>query len=466
MKKSFHLAVLAFSLTCIACSNTSGRNVLSEHASTDPEPNPTAPPSGNGVLNWGIQARNNYVLEDGNNVTCLYLRLKASEDHEEHPHQPLNISLVIDRSGSMAGAKMSYARQAAKFVIDQLGPEDQLSIVNYDDRIEVTSPQQYVRNKEALKRSVDRIMDRGSTNLMGGLQEGYRQVQSMKREGYVNRVLLLTDGLANVGITNPEEIRRIVSGKFRDQGIALSTFGLGADYNEDLLTSMAESGGANYYFIAEAANIPDIFHRELKGLLSIVARDAVATINLPAGTICEGVSGYPYEVADGHITIRFNDVFSGEEKGVLIRLKSNQLREGLNLNASLSYAISGNSNKLHDYKALHLPVTRNRQEYNASVNKEVEEKVAMFDANDEFDAIMVEVDKGNYQEAQRRAAGSISKLKEAQSATPSAALKDREEQLSNYADGIGNMEAMPAPAKSLQQKAYKSINYESRKLKR
>ncbi len=84
-------------------------------------------------------------------------------------------------------------------------------------------------------------MDRGSTNLSGGMLEGYTQVKSTKKEGYVNRVLLLTDGLANAGITEPEDYEKNSREKYTEEGIALSTFGLGADYNEDLLTMLAEN---------------------------------------------------------------------------------------------------------------------------------------------------------------------------------------------------------------------------------
>ena len=470
MKKVFASAAIALATALSACAATGERNTETSYASEEStdaaDPGAPPPPPAGGSITWNIAPRNSYVLADGNHETYLYLSLRSGADERERPRMPLNISLVLDRSGSMSGDKIAYAKKAAKAVIDRLGPEDLLSVVNYDDRVEITSPQQPVRNKEELKRKVDRIFDRGSTALTDGMLEGYTQVQSMKREGYVNRVLLLTDGLANVGVTAPSEIRKITREKYQQRGIALSTFGLGAGYNEDLLTGMAEVGGGNYYFIESAEGIAGIFDRELKGLLSVMGKDAVATITLPPGTMCEKVYGYPYEVTDGRITIRLSDIYANDEKGVLIRLRSNRLSEGLALSATLSYTERESAHKVREAKSLRLAVAPSRRIYDESVDRDVEEKVALFEANDEFEGIMAEVDKGNYQEAKRRAAGSVSKLKVQQAARPSATLKEREAQISKYADDMGQVEQMGAEDRSMYQKANKSINYESTKMRK
>ncbi len=467
MKKLFAAAGMATAIAFSACAAPSERNTATtsfpEETAADPGA-PPPPPAGR--ITWNITPRNSYVLADGNHETFLYLSLRSGANEREGARTPLNISLVLDRSGSMAGDKMAYARQAAKAVIDRLGPEDLVSIVNYDDNVEVTSPQQPVRNKEQLKRLIDRITDRGSTALTAGMLEGYKQVQSQKREGYVNRVLLLTDGLANIGIVSPSKIREITREKYQNSGIAISTFGLGAGYNEDLLTGMAEVGGGNYYFIEQGAQIAGIFDRELKGLLSVLGQDAVATIALPPGTMCEKVYGYPYEVTDGRITIRLSDIYANDEKGVVIKLRSNRISEGLAISATLSYTEAEGSHKVRDSKSLRLAVAPSRRVYDESLDREVEEKVAMFEANDEFEGIMAEVDKGNYAEAKRRAAGSVSKLKQKQLAAPSATLKEREAQISKYADDMDQVQNMATEDRSMYQKANKSVNYESTKLRK
>lgn len=163
--------------------------------------------------------------------------------------RPMNIAVVLDRSGSMADArKIDYAKKAINSLIDGLSSEDYLSIVIYDDRIDVLLPAQRVINKECIKRLVREIYPRGSTNLGGGMAEGFQQIERNFREDYVNRVILLSDGLANTGITDPRELGRI-AGRYRDKSISLTTMGVGLDYNENLMLGLAEHGGGNYYFL-------------------------------------------------------------------------------------------------------------------------------------------------------------------------------------------------------------------------
>lgn len=467
MKNILSTASIALALLLTACANSNGRSNPEGAAQPTESADPGAPsPERNSPISWTITPRNSYLLRNGNNESYLYLSLKSGADETSKNRIPLNISLVLDRSGSMAGDKIANAKRAAKFVIDQLGPEDMLSIVNYDNVVEVTSRQQYVRNKESLKRLVDGISDRGGTNLTAGMLEGFRQVQSMKREGYINRVLLLTDGLANEGITNPTEIKALVRRQYQQAGIALSTFGLGAGYNEDLLTAMAEVGGANYYFIENARGISGIFNKELKGLLSVMAKDAVVSISLPAGTMCDKVYGYPFDVVDGKITIRLNDIYANDEKGVVIKLLSNRVSEGLEIAATLRYTESKHFKTVSETRRLRLAITNDRTAYEASLNKEVDEKVAMFEANEDFDKILKEVDNGNYKEAKGKAMRSIKALQEKQAVAPSAALRLREEEISNYTKDLDKVEAMPAADRSIYQKATKSSNYEMKKMRK
>ncbi len=239
----------------------------------------------------------------------------------ESKRLPLNISLVLDRSGSMSGDKIEYVRRAASFVVDNLQPEDVLSIVSYDDNVEVEFPSSQVLNKELIKNKIRNLTDRGSTNLSGGMLEGFKQVKSTYKSGYVNRVLLLSDGLANAGVTDPALLRNMVTEKVRTEGISLSTFGVGADFNEDLMTSLAENGSGNYYFIESPDKIPAIFDQELKGLLSVVAQNMDLELVLPEGVQIDKVFGYPYKVEKGVLKIDFRDIFSEDTKGVLVAFR-------------------------------------------------------------------------------------------------------------------------------------------------
>jgi Ca-activated chloride channel family protein len=185
----------------------------------------------------------------------------------------LNLGLVLDRSGSMHGAKMSRAREAAAYCVDQLLPADRLSVVIFDDVVEVPIPSNPVEDKQGLKRLIAGVGARGSTALHEAWVRGGMQVSEHLDGTAVNRVLLITDGLANVGLTSTDEIVSQAKGLF-ERGVSTSTVGIGEDFNEDLLIPMASAGGGNAWHVAEAADMQRIFAVELEGLLAQFAHDA------------------------------------------------------------------------------------------------------------------------------------------------------------------------------------------------
>jgi Ca-activated chloride channel family protein len=200
----------------------------------------------------------------------------------------LNLSLVLDRSGSMHGEKMIRAREAAMFCVDQMLPTDRLSVVTFDDRIEVLFPSEPVTNKQSMKDLISRVMARDSTNLHEAWRRGGLTVSEHMLDQGINRVVLITDGLANVGITNTDEIVSQVMGLFQ-RGVSTSTIGIGADFNEDLLMPMAQSGGGNAWHVVEPNDMQHIFQIELEGLiaqfahtvsLSLIPADGVRIVDV------------------------------------------------------------------------------------------------------------------------------------------------------------------------------------------
>jgi len=180
---------------------------------------------------------------------------------------PLNLSLVLDRSGSMAGEKMIQARNAAMFCVDQMLPSDRLSVVSFDDRIDVLFPSEPVTNKQSMKDLISRVDARGSTALHEAWVRGGLTVSENIVEKGINRVVLITDGLANVGITSNDDIVSQALELFR-RGVSTSTIGIGADFNEDLLMPMAQSGGGNAWHVVEPDDMQRIFQVELEALLT------------------------------------------------------------------------------------------------------------------------------------------------------------------------------------------------------
>ncbi len=179
---------------------------------------------------------------------------------------PLNLGFVIDRSGSMGEArKITFAREAVAFAVRELAATDRVSVTIFDDQIETIVPNGPAADKDAICRLIDAIQPRNTTALHGGWQEGGRQVQTHRQSEGVNRVILLSDGLANVGESRPDKIADDVH-KLAEAGVSTTTLGLGDQYNEDLLEAMARSGDGNYYYVEGASQLPGIFRTEMQGL--------------------------------------------------------------------------------------------------------------------------------------------------------------------------------------------------------
>jgi Ca-activated chloride channel family protein len=412
-------------------------------------------------VSWQARPGNIYFnREEGSGYYYLYVNVRGNEWASKRKRVPLNISLVLDRSGSMAGSKIAYAKKAAAFVVDQLNSEDIVSVVNYDDRVEVTSSAQPVKNKELLKQKINELFDRGSTNLTGGMLEGYTQVKANRKEGYVNRVLLLTDGLANQGITDPAQMKKIVEKKYAEDGIALSTFGLGADYNEDLLTILAEMGRANYYFIDNPDKIPAIFASELKGLLSVVAQNTWVEVDIPQQLECDKVYGYPFERKGSKIIVRLNDLFANDEKGILIRCRRTQIVSGtLSFNCQLHFTDAVSFNSMAKEKTIVIRPADDHTLLREGEDMMVQEMIALFESTEAFDDVMTKVDAGDYDRARQVANAALYKLQEKQKTIRSEKLKKQEETLSTYTKRIEEVKTMREEDKKIYQKSNKAVNY-------
>src|SRR5690349_4390908 len=200
----------------------------------------------------------------------------------------LNLSLVLDRSGSMQGEKMIRAREAAMFCVDQMLPTDRLSVVTFDDRIDVLFASEPVANKQSMKDLIARVTARGSTALHEAWVRGGLTVSERMLDQGINRVVLITDGLANVGVTSTDEIVTQAMGLFQ-RGVSTSTIGIGADFNEDLLMPMAQAGGGNAWHVVEPDDMQHIFQIELEGLiaqfahtvsLSLIPADGVRVVDV------------------------------------------------------------------------------------------------------------------------------------------------------------------------------------------
>jgi Ca-activated chloride channel family protein len=272
---------------------------------------------------------------------AFHLLLSVTAPHVANPaggRPPVDLAFIVDRSGSMAGDKLALVKRGVEHALRLLDERDTLSLTVYDDRIDVPTPQRRFSpgTHDGVRRRLRSIEARGSTNLAGGWLTGCDQLapladgsSSLRRaEGRpLCRALLLTDGLANVGITEPDEIAAHSAELFR-RGITTTTFGVGDDFDEVLLGRMADAGGGRYHYIAGAADIPRVFAGELGELLTVALRDVTVSLSIPAGWQLSLVNDLPLDGDAGRISVRLGDLVSRDERRLVFEATLPATTEG------------------------------------------------------------------------------------------------------------------------------------------
>ncbi|MGD9902596.1 MAG: VWA domain-containing protein [Vicinamibacterales bacterium] len=254
-------------------------------------------------------------------VRYLHVVISAPAAPPRAPHAaarpPAAVALVLDRSGSMDGSKFAMARTAVEHAVRLLAPTDELAVVCYDDRVDTVlarTPASAEAKRLALER-LARVDARGSTNLEGGWTRGAEELQPATAD--VRRVLLLTDGLANQGVVDPEDLAATAA-RLRAQGITTSTFGVGADFDEQLLARLAAEGGGHFYFIEQPRQIPDLLASELGETLDVVAREAVFEITAGGGVDLGVLNRADAELAPGVLRVRLGDLVADQEVTLVV----------------------------------------------------------------------------------------------------------------------------------------------------
>jgi len=257
---------------------------------------------------------------NGPQKAIVKVTLDAPPPPERIERPAVNLAIVLDRSGSMAGQKLEKAKQAAIEALRHLGPQDIFSVVVYDHRVETIVPAQSAARVEWIEGRIRRIHSGGNTALFGGVSQGAAEVRKHLNRGHVHRIILLSDGLANVGPRSPEDLGRLGAALIKED-ISVTTVGVGMDYNEDLMTRLSQNSDGNAYFVESSKDLPRIFTAELGDVLSVVAKKVRLLIECPQGVRPLNIIGREGRIKGQSVELSLNQLYGNQEKYALVEVE-------------------------------------------------------------------------------------------------------------------------------------------------
>ena len=319
---------------------------------------------------------------------------------EERP--PMNLALVIDRSGSMRGDRILQARRAAGHLVDSLDENDRLALVTYENthRVEFESMVATAENRVKMHEIIDGIREAGATNISAGYKAGVEIVKKHHHENAVNRVLHLSDGHANRGITDPAQLQAL-SRQAYDDGVSTTSIGFGLNYNERLMTGMAVEGSGNYYFVNDGQDLGALVAREMTGLSATVANRIEVLLDPGHGVEIVDVIGFSHRYRDGQVIVSLSEMEAGTRRNIVVRLnvvpQNLETMEILGVRANYRDAI----NDRHRYRLqkTYAGVTETKSVVESNINSDVMTRIERVRMAKQVDKAMQEYSAGNQEQA-------------------------------------------------------------------
>ncbi|MHC4905388.1 MAG: vWA domain-containing protein [Planctomycetota bacterium] len=284
---------------------------------------------------------------------------------------PVNVAIVIDKSGSMSGEKIYKAKEAAILALHRLKPSDIVSVVLYDSDVQVLVPATKMTQRDRIIRKIRQIGAGGSTALYAGVQTGADEVRKFLSSKRVNRVVLLSDGLANVGPDSPKALGKL-GADLVDESISVTTIGLGTGYNEDLMSQLAYKSDGGHYFAETADELAGVFDDEFGRALSVVAQEV--TIEIICGEDMRPVRllGREGTIKGRTVTLNMNHIYSEHEKYAILEVevppqKVNKQRQLAVVR--VNYEDMKTSKRTKNSDAVHIHFSDSQAKVDGSLNK-------------------------------------------------------------------------------------------------
>ena len=251
-----------------------------------------------------------------------FLRIGLNGCRPERTEQrtPVNVAFVIDRSGSMQGARIAQAVEAAVMAVNRLDENDIASVVVFDNMVDVLIPATKVTDRGYFTDRIRQIGTRGSTAIYAGVMSGANEVRTFKDARRLNRVVLLSDGQANVGPRRVEEFEKLGRDLLKE-GVSVSTIGLGLGYNEDLMLQLARASDGNHAFASGGSDLIQIFNREFDDALGSCAQTVSIDVELRPGVRAVRALSRDGSIEAQHAQFRLNQIYQATEHYVLLELE-------------------------------------------------------------------------------------------------------------------------------------------------
>ena len=339
------------------------------------------------------------VAADGATTLDLLITVRSPEQPPAVSRQrpALNLALVIDRSGSMSGSKLSHARKAARFLAGELSERDRLAIVTFDSVVKVLVPLQPVRDPLLFISAINTIHSGGCTALFDGWLAGATEVANQLDPQGLNRVLLLSDGQANEGLTDAGAIAARVEG-LTQRGISTSAFGLGSGFDEDLMGAVAAAGDGTLAQIESPQQLADLYASELNGLASTVGRKVSLGIRARDGArVVDVLNDLPQTTAGN---FQLPNLRYGQELGVGVRLQLPAWTPNQEIaSVRLAWRSPEREGRQQLIEHLTLPVRPQAELEGLQPDFLVAEQLALLQANRERRLAIEQLDRGDLQAA-------------------------------------------------------------------
>ncbi len=370
------------------------------------------------------------VLQGGDGTLRMELVFGAEPRPGTGERVPTDLVVVLDRSGSMAGEKMEFARAAILGMLEQITPDDRFALVSYADAARVDIPLSAPTSSTGIghwRETVGAITPVGATHLSSGIDLGLAALNAREARARATRVVLISDGLANRGDVSQSGL----SGRARSAALretTLSTVGVGADFNETLMTALADAGTGNYYFLESARNLAAVFASEFDAARNTVASGLAISIAPGPGVQVIDAAGYPIEREGERVVVRPGALSAGQERRLWITLRAPAARPGEHALGDFRLAYSEGSAR-RELAFAHQPVVacvEDRRRYEAKIDRTVWESGV---ARDAYAALQQRVSAfakdGRKQEAEEEIAAFIEENRALNEGLGSAVVADQ-----------------------------------------